>query len=72
MPTYIYCVGHVRTVAYTVGILFVHQNDEYWVVMTSHHEYPTLFTTNESRESAESFTSTSKTDQIQLDISRSI
>ena len=72
MPTLVYCAWHVRAVDYTVGILFVHRNDEYWVVMMSHLEYPTLFTTNESRESAETFTSTSKTYQIQLDISRSI
>ena len=72
MPTSVDCSWHVGTVVYTVGILFVHQNDEYWVVMMSHLEYPTLFTTNESCESAKTFTSTFKTNQIQLDISWSI
>ena len=61
MPTFVDCVWHVPTVGYTVRILFVHRNDEYLVVMSSDHEYSTLFTTNESRESAETFTSTSKT-----------
>ena len=72
MPTLVDCSWHVQTVDYTVGMLFVHRNDEYWVVMMSHLEYPTLFTTNESCESAKTFTSTFKTNQIQLDISWSI
>ena len=42
MPTLVYCAWHVRTVDYTVGILFVHQNDEYWVVMMSHQHFSLL------------------------------
>ena len=64
MPTFVYRIWYIPTVADTVGILFLHQNDEYWVVMISHPEYPTLFTTNESSESAESLTSTSETYQL--------
>ena len=38
MPTFVDCVWHVPTVGYTVGILFVHRNDEYLVVRSSDHE----------------------------------
>ena len=72
MPTLVDCSWHVQTVDYTVRIFFVHRNNEYWVVMTSNLEYPTIFTTNESHESVKTFTSTFKTNQIQLGISWSI
>ena len=42
-------------------IFFQQQNDEYWLVTTSHHEYPRQFTTSESRESTQTFTSASRT-----------
>ena len=39
MPTFVDCVWHVPTVGYTVGILFVHRNDEYLVVMSSNQHF---------------------------------
>ena len=50
MPTLVDCSWYLRAVDYTVRILFWQRNDEYWVVMMSNLEYPTLFTTNESHE----------------------